>query len=51
VKLTVVPTDHCRVEAGLSITGLGGVLPPTLTVIGALVEEAPRASVTLSLTE
>jgi hypothetical protein len=50
-KLMVSPTAQVRLAEGVSITGVGAVLPgPTVMVIGALTEEAPRASVTWSLT-
>jgi hypothetical protein len=45
------PTAQVRLDAGVSITGVGAVLPPpTVMVTGALTDEAPRASVTLRVT-
>jgi hypothetical protein len=49
-KLTMSPTAHVRLEEGVSITGVGGVLPaPTVMVTGALSDEIPCESVTRSL--
>ena len=41
-KLMVSPTAQVRLDVGVSITGVGAVLPPpTVMVIGVLSEEAP----------